>query len=79
MVRSMAESGYFLQALLYLTALHRHLKRVDKDHDPWRHLGGLRYVYLRGLRQEDPDSGVLTDILPVELILELDQELGRLA
>jgi exodeoxyribonuclease V beta subunit len=77
MVRSMAESGYFLQALIYLTALHRHLNRVEAGYDPARRLGGLRYVYLRGLCDGDEDSGVLTDRLPVELILDLDAALGR--
>lgn len=77
LVRSMAESGYFLQALLYLTALHRHLARVDGSHDAARRLGGLRYVYLRGLRDGDDDGGVFTDRLPLELILELDEAMGR--
>jgi len=77
MVRSMAESGYFIQALIYLTALHRHLRRVDRSYNPAHNLGGLRYVYLRGLGGEGANCGVLTDRLPLELILELDEALGR--
>ncbi len=46
---SMSHSSYWLQAALYLVALHRYLKVVMKDYDMRQHLGGASYLYLRGM------------------------------
>src|SRR5690606_37143243 len=42
---SMSHSSYWLQAALYLVALHRYLKAVMKDYDMKQHLGGASYLY----------------------------------
>jgi exodeoxyribonuclease V beta subunit len=76
MVAEMARSGYFHQALLYLGALHRHLGRTLPGYEPTRHLGGLHYLFLRGVAPESPGTGVLSGELPLPLILELDAALG---
>ena len=76
MLAEMTRSGYFHQALLYLTALHRHLGRTLPGYDPDRHLGGLRYLFLRGIDPESAGTGVFTDRPPLELVLELDRALG---
>ncbi len=47
---AMAEHAYLLQGLLYLVALHRLLQTRLSDYDPDRHLGGMLYVFLRGVR-----------------------------
>ncbi|MFA7331143.1 MAG: UvrD-helicase domain-containing protein [Candidatus Delongbacteria bacterium] len=72
----MARSGYFIQGLFYLVALHRHLARTLPGYQPGEHLGGLRYLFLRGVQAEHPGQGCFEDRPPLELILELDGRLG---
>ena len=55
--RAMLRSHYFLQARIYLLALHRHLQAHLPDYDPERHLGGVMYLFVRGF----PDQGVWWD------------------
>ncbi|MGH8491543.1 MAG: UvrD-helicase domain-containing protein [Moraxellaceae bacterium] len=49
MQQAMADSHYYLQYWLYVLALHRHLKTVKKDYDYERDMGGVRYLFLRGM------------------------------
>lgn len=46
---AMGHSDYPLQALLYAVVLHRYLRWRLPDYDPERHLGGVLYLYLRGM------------------------------
>ncbi|MDO9456899.1 UvrD-helicase domain-containing protein [Nocardioides sp.] len=46
---AMGHSDYPLQALLYAVVLHRFLRWRQPGYDPERHLGGVLYLYLRGL------------------------------
>jgi exodeoxyribonuclease V beta subunit len=46
---AMNHSDYPLQALLYSLVLHRYLRWRLPDYDPERHLGGVLYLYLRGM------------------------------
>ena len=59
--RAMAQHGYHLQYLLYLTALHRLLRIRLPDYDYDRHVGGAFYLFLRGMRPDAPGSGVYRD------------------
>jgi len=52
MEKAMASSHYFLQYWLYVLALHRHLKTVKVDYDYDRDIGGVRYLFLRGIAAE---------------------------
>lgn len=58
---AMLGSDYYLQGHLYLTAVHRHLARTVPGYDYDRHVGGLVYLFVRGV---DPGaagrSGVWT-------------------
>ena len=45
----MGHSDYPLQALLYAAVLHRFLRWRQPGYDPARHLGGVLYLYLRGM------------------------------
>ena len=47
--RAMRESHYPLQALLYSVALHRYLRWRQPDYDPGTHLGGVLYLFVRGM------------------------------
>ncbi|HEX4940590.1 MAG TPA: 3'-5' exonuclease, partial [Candidatus Kapabacteria bacterium] len=49
MEEAMAHSHYYLQYWLYVLALHRHLKAVKPDYDYERDIGGVRYLFLRGI------------------------------
>jgi exodeoxyribonuclease V beta subunit len=48
--QAMTRSGYHLQALLYALALHRHLERRLPDYHYDTHFGGIRYLFVRGVR-----------------------------
>lgn len=50
---AMTHTSYPLQALLYAVALHRHLRWRLPGYDPQRHLGGVLYLYLRGMAGPD--------------------------
>ena len=59
--RAMAQHGYHLQYLLYLTALHRMLRIRLPGYDYDRHVGGALYLFLRGMRPAVPGGGVYRD------------------
>ncbi len=46
---AMGHSDYPLQALLYAVVLHRFLRWRQPGYDPDTHLGGVLYLYLRGM------------------------------
>ncbi len=46
---AMGHSDYPLQALLYAVVLHRFLRWRQPGYDPQQHLGGVLYLYLRGM------------------------------
>ncbi|MFC6155000.1 UvrD-helicase domain-containing protein [Nocardioides yefusunii] len=77
LVEAMAHSDYPLQALLYTVVLHRYLRWRLPDYDPATHLGGVLYLYLRGMcGPETPlvdghPCGVFSWQAPVPLVLEL--------
>jgi exodeoxyribonuclease V beta subunit len=49
MAEAMLHSDYPLQALLYSVVLHRFLRWRQPGYDPDRHLGGVLYLFLRGM------------------------------
>ncbi|MFQ5768213.1 MAG: 3'-5' exonuclease, partial [Acidobacteriota bacterium] len=50
----MASHHYFLQYHIYMVALHRYLSFRIRHYDPARHLGGVFYLFLRGMSPEHP-------------------------
>jgi exodeoxyribonuclease V beta subunit len=46
---AMLDAHYPLQALLYCVALHRYLRWRQRGYEPATHLGGVRYLFLRGM------------------------------
>jgi len=77
LVDAMGHSDYPLQALLYSVVLHRYLRWRQPGYDPERHLGGVLYLYLRGMcGPETPvvgghPCGVFSWRPPVALVEEL--------
>ena len=58
---AMQDAHYPLQAALYLVALHRFLRWRLAGYDPDEHLGGVAYLFLRGMTGTD---GPLVDGRP---------------
>ncbi|MDL5154979.1 UvrD-helicase domain-containing protein [Actinomycetospora termitidis] len=54
---AMIRAHYPLQALLYGVALHRFLRWRVRDYEPETHLGGVAYLFLRGMC--GPDTPVV--------------------
>lgn len=58
MAEAMLHSDYPLQALLYSVVLHRFLRWRQPGYDPEQHLGGVLYLFVRGMCGPDtPTSG----------------------
>ncbi|AVZ86614.1 UvrD-helicase domain-containing protein [Acinetobacter sp. WCHA45] len=72
---SMSLSSYWLQAALYLVALHRYLSVKLQDYDMQQHLGGASYLYLRGMNGQ-AQQGCYYWKPDDEFILRLDAILG---
>lgn len=49
MAAEMLRAHYPLQALLYAVALHRFLRWRQPGYDPATHLGGVQYLFVRGM------------------------------
>lgn len=78
LVEAMVAHDYPLQALLYSVALHRYLRWRLPGYDPVRHLGGVTYLFLRGMVPAgtpgagDDRPGVASWSIPPALIEALD-------
>jgi exodeoxyribonuclease V beta subunit len=74
---AMLHSHYPLQALLYSVVLHRYLRWRQPGYDPERHLGGMLYLYVRGMcgpetpEVEGQPCGVFAWRPPAGMIVEL--------
>ncbi|WP_246210365.1 3'-5' exonuclease [Nocardioides piscis] len=74
---AMASSDYPLQALLYTVVLHRFLRWRLPGYDPAVHLGGVLYLYLRGMcgpdtpRDDGAPCGIFAWRPPVALVEDL--------
>jgi exodeoxyribonuclease V beta subunit len=62
MAEAMLHSHYPLQALLYGVVLHRYLRWRLPGYDPDTHLGGVLYLFVRGMAGPDtPDADGSSD------------------
>jgi exodeoxyribonuclease V beta subunit len=74
LAEAMTHSSYPLQALLYAVVLHRFLRWRLRGYDPETHLGGVMYLYLRGMcgpetpRYDGHPPGVFSWNPPVTLV-----------
>ena len=64
MAEAMMAAHYPLQALIYSVALHRQLSVRMADYDPAVHLGGVGYLFVRGMVPADLTTP--TGLLPQE-------------
>jgi exodeoxyribonuclease V beta subunit len=73
----MAQEAYYLQSLIYLVALHRYLGHRLPGYAYARHLGGIYYLFLRGMDPgRGPEAGVYRDRPDEALVLSLDRYLA---
>jgi exodeoxyribonuclease V beta subunit len=87
LVEAMLHSDYPLQALLYSVVLHRFLRWRQPGYDPDRHLGGVLYLFVRGMCGADTPlidghrAGVFDWQPPASLIVAVSDRLdgGRAA
>ncbi len=75
--RAMVTHRYPLQVIVYTVALHRHLKVCFNDYDYDKHLGGVFYLFCRGMT---PDRGNEYGVFFVkperEMIMSVDKVLN---
>jgi exodeoxyribonuclease V beta subunit len=76
MQHSVYSSSYDLQYAIYMVALHRYLQSRMTNYSPETHLGGVYYLYLRGMHPEHT-TGVFYDSFPVDALYELDAIFSR--
>ena len=82
METAMIDAHYPLQAVLYSVALHRYLRWRRPGYDPERHLGGVLYLFLRGMSSANPldDAGFTPGVFawkpPVALITDISDLLA---
>ena len=77
MTEEMIRTHYPLQAILYCVALHRFLGQRVSDYSPERHLGGVGYLFVRGLAGEDGGpTGNFSWFPPAGLVVELSELLA---
>ena len=69
---AMQDHDYVLQYHLYVLALHRQLRSRLPDYDYERCMGGVGYVFLRGL-VPGSSRGVFYDRVPFALVTAMDQ------
>jgi exodeoxyribonuclease V beta subunit len=83
MARAMRDAHYPLQALLYSAALHRFLRWRQPGYHPDTHLGGVLYLFLRGMCGPDTPvvdgtpCGVFSWSPPADLVVALSDLLDR--
>ncbi len=82
MAEAMMSAHYPLQAILYCAALHRYLRLRLPDYAPSRHLGGVGYLFVRGMAGpgtpiiDGHACGVFTWKPSPELIVAVSELLG---
>ena len=75
--QAMVHSMYFLQYLLYTVALVRHLRRccggVFGEAEYEAQIGGVYYLFVRGMSPDTPGQGVFSARPPWETVHALEE------
>ncbi|MGB3481657.1 MAG: UvrD-helicase domain-containing protein [Mycobacterium sp.] len=83
LAQAMLHSDYPLQALLYCVVLHRFLRWRQPGYRPQQHLGGVQYLFLRGMcGPQTPlfdghPAGVFSWQPPADLVVAISDLLDR--
>ena len=70
----MKKHNYYLQYMLYLTAFDNYMRKVDANYSYEKNFGGIRYVFLRGVKTGSDETGIFYD-RPTESDLRKIQKL----
>lgn len=80
----MSDHNYYLQALIYVFALHLFLKQRFADYDYKTHVGGAYYLFMRGMVENSQNghnpedrTGVYYMPISYDVIQYLETELGH--
>ncbi|MFT4177865.1 MAG: exodeoxyribonuclease V subunit beta [Thermomonas sp.] len=77
LAQAMQDAEYDWQALLYAVALQRWLRaKLGRDYDFARHIGGVRYLFCRGLDPAQPGHGMHALPFTRELVDAVDAVLA---
>jgi exodeoxyribonuclease V beta subunit len=80
LARAMGREAYYLQYLVYCVALHRYLARRVAGYSYESHFGGVRYLFVRGMRPDaGAECGVFADRPSESFLLALDEYLRTAA
>ena len=80
---AMAHSDYPLQSILYSVAVHRYLRWRLPDYSPEHHLGGIAYLFVRGMvgaatpQADGHPYGVFSWRPPAATVVALDRLLAE--
>lgn len=68
LIQAMRLHNYGLQYWLYSLVLHRYLQQRLEGYEYDRHFGGIKYLFVRGMRVDEPGVGVFADLPEEEMI-----------
>ena len=71
LTQAMREHNYGLQYWLYSVVLHQYLQKRLPDYQFSEHFGGVRYLFVRGMRIDQAMSGIYSDMPDEQRIDEL--------
>lgn len=71
LLQSMHEHNYGLQYWIYSVVLHQYLQQRLADYQFAEHFGGVRYLFLRGMQEQQAMSGVFSVLPDEQLVVEL--------
>jgi exodeoxyribonuclease V beta subunit len=74
---AMRAHNYGLQYWLYTVVLHRYLRRSLAGYRYAEHFGGVLYLFVRGMDEERPGSGVFSVLPALSLVEQLDHAIGE--
>lgn len=57
----MKKHNYYLQYMLYLAAFDSYMQKVDANYSYEKNFGGIKYVFLRGVKPGSIETGVFSD------------------
>ena len=71
--QAMYQHHYHLQYLIYTLALHRYLKQRLPGYQYQQHIGGVYYLFLRGMTPQQTAKGIYFDRPDSAVIQQLDE------
>ena len=73
LLQTMRQHNYGLQYWLYSLVLHRYLQQRLAGYEYGRHFGGVKYLFVRGMRVDAPGAGVFADLPALSVINALGE------